>query len=539
MAEAIKNAVAVNLDGLQYIWPEIIITAAIIGIVTVDLILTGKKKALLTGISLLVLVVCLFSIAGLYNEAPRSLFMGMIALDGFALFFKLLIVIATLVVTLFGLQSRDIDADRIGEFYALFLSVALGGFLMAGATNLLMMYLALELVSLPSFVLAGYQKRVRRSNEAALKYVVYGGVSSGIMLYGFSLIYGLTGTLDIYGIAARLGTTAPYELTLFLGATLAMAGFGYKVASVPFHFWCPDVYEGAPTPVTAFLSVAPKAVGFAMLARFFYVGLSAYDGTSGTGTTLGVAWPQLLALISAFTMTLGNLTAIWQRNLKRLLAYSSIAHAGYMMMGVVMLSSAGLKAVMFYTGAYLFMNLGAFLVVLLLAESIGSEDIEDYRGLGWRSPWIALAMSAFLFSLTGLPPTAGFIGKVYLFAAVVDGGLYWLAVVGALNSAVSLYYYARVVRAMYLEKPLSEYTGRYFPVRHGHPGGVVCRHGAVWRLLGTAGRFGRNVYRDLFKRKWSSSGIDAVNATCGSGGRYQYAPDCVRLDTERLFQGRH
>ena len=456
MVEAIEYAIAVNLDGLQYIWPEIIITVAIIGIVTVDLILTGKKKALLTGLTLLVLVVCLFSIADLYDQPPRSLFMGMIALDGFALFFKLLIVVTTIVVTLFGLQSRDIDTDRIGEFYALFLSVGLGGFLMAGATNLLMMYIALELVSLPSYVLAGYQKRVQRSNEAALKYVVYGGVSSGIMLYGFSLIYGLTGTLDIYAIAARLGTTAPYELTLFLGATLAMAGFGYKVASVPFHFWCPDVYEGAPTPVTAFFSVAPKAVGFAMLARFFYVGLSAFDGASGTGVTLGVAWPQLLALISAFTMTLGNLTAIWQRNLKRLLAYSSIAHAGYMMMGVVMLSSAGLKAVMFYAGAYLFMNLGAFLVVLLLAERIGSEDIEDYRGLGWRSPWIALTMSAFLFSLTGLPPTAGFVGKVYLFAAVVDGGLYWLAVVGALNSAVSLYYYARVVRAMYLEKPRTD-----------------------------------------------------------------------------------
>tara|TARA_B100001123_G_scaffold450029_1_gene618128 strand:- start:2904 stop:4436 length:1533 start_codon:yes stop_codon:yes gene_type:complete len=455
LQDVVQGAIAVNLASLQFFWPEILLTAAILLIVVVDLILTENKKGLLTAITLLVLVGSLFSISTLYDQDARSLFMGMVALDNFALFFKLLFVVTTIMVTIFGLQSPDIDEERIGEFYAIFLSVVLGAFLMVSATNLLMMYLALELVSLPSFVLAGYQKRVRRSSEAALKYVVYGGVSSGIMLYGFSLIYGLTGTLDIYEIAHQLSTTTPYSLALFLGATFAMAGFGYKVASVPFHFWCPDVYEGAPTPVTAFLSVAPKAAGFAMLARFFYLGLSAYDQTTGTGVPLGIAWPHLLAIISAATMTLGNLSAIWQSNLKRLLAYSSIAHAGYMMMGIVMLSASGLKAVMFYTAAYMFMNLGAFLVVLVLATRLGSEDIKDYKGLGWRSPWIAAAMTAFLFSLTGLPPTAGFIGKVYLFASVVSGGLYWLAVVGALNSAVSLYYYARIVRAMYLEKPVS------------------------------------------------------------------------------------
>lgn len=454
LPEAIERAVAVNLESLSYFWPEVILTLAILVVIVVDLIVPRKKAGLLTGLTLAALGGCLFAIAGLYGEAPRALFMGMMALDGFSLFFKVLFVVTTIVVTLFGLQSPDIDRDRIGEFYAIFLAVVLGGFLMASATNLLMMYLSLELVSVPSFVLSGYQKKVRRSNEAALKYVVYGGVSSGIMLYGFSLIYGLTGTLDIHQIAAQLGRTTPYSLTLFLGVTFAMAGFGYKVASVPFHFWCPDVYEGAPTPVTAFLSVAPKAAGFAMLSRFFYTGMSAYNGTSGQA--LEVDWQSLLALIAAGTMTLGNLTAIRQNNLKRLLAYSSIAHAGYMMMGVVMLSASGLMAVMFYTAAYLFMNLGAFLVVLVLAVRIGSEDIRDYKGLGWRSPWVALAMTAFLLSLTGIPPTAGFVGKVYLFSAVIEGGLYWLAVVGALNSAVSLYYYARIFRTMYLEAPAVE-----------------------------------------------------------------------------------
>ena len=454
MSEALKRAVAANLESLSYFWPEMILAIAILVVVALDLMFSARRRWLLTGATLLSLVVCLAWIGSLHGGPPRSLFLGMVALDGFSLFFKGLFVAATALVVLFGLQSREIDGRRLGEFYAILLTVTLGGFLMVSSTNLLMIYLSIELVSLPSYVLAGYQKRVRRSSEAALKYVVYGGVSSGIMLYGFSLIYGLTGTLDIGDIAAHLGQAQPYGLTLFLGAALAMAGFGYKVASVPFHFWCPDVYEGAPTPVTAYLSVAPKAAGFALLARFFYMGLSDYNGSSGSA--LLVDWPHLLAVISACTMTLGNLSAIWQNNLKRLLAYSSIAHAGYMMMGVVMLSASGLKAVMFYAAAYMLMNLGAFLVVLVVAARTQSEDIKEYRGLGWRSPWLAAAMTAFLFSLTGIPPTAGFIGKVYLFASVIDGGLYWLAVIGVANSAVSLYYYARIIRAMYFEPAAEE-----------------------------------------------------------------------------------
>lgn len=441
------------MSSLSLAMPEIIVTLGILVIVAVDLLVSGDKKILMAGLTVLTLVAAFFSVVSLYDQPSQFLFVGMLSLDPFSLFFKLLVIVTTFVVVLFGLQSSDID-QKYAEFYAVFLTVVLGGFLMASATNLLMMYLALELVSLPSFILVGYQKHVQRSNEAALKYVIYGGVSSGIMLYGFSLLYGLTGTLDIHAIGARLAVGDVPSTTLFVAATLAMAGFGYKVASVPFHFWCPDVYQGAPTPVTAFLSVAPKAVGFAMIARFFYLGMSSFDGL--TGEVLGGQWPELLALIAAATMTLGNLTAIWQNNLKRLLAYSSIAHAGYMMMGIVMLSPAGLQAIMFYSAVYLFMNLGAFLVVIVIAERTGSEDISEYRGLGWRSPFVAFAMAVFLASLTGLPPTAGFIGKVYLFASVVEGELWWLAVVGVLNSAVSLYYYWRVVRTMYLDDPADE-----------------------------------------------------------------------------------
>lgn len=450
MTETIQQAIAANISSLSLAMPEVILTAGILVIVTLDLILGGNRKGLMTALTLATLVLALFSVIGLYDVAPQSLFVGMLSLDPFSLFFKLLVIATTAVVVVFGLQSSDIS-HKHAEFYAVFLTVGLGGFLMASATNLLMMYLALELVSIPSFILVGYQKHVQRSNEAALKYVVYGGVSSGVMLYGFSLLYGLTGTLDVHAIGTRLASGEVPNATLFVAATLAMAGFGYKVASVPFHFWCPDVYHGAPTPVTAFLSVAPKAVGFAMIARFFYLGLSSYDGA--TGEVLGGQWPELLAVIAAATMTLGNLTAIWQNNLKRLLAYSSIAHAGYMMMGIVMLSAAGLQAIMFYTAVYLFMNLGAFLVVILIAERTGSEDISEYRGMGWRAPFLAAVMTVYLASLTGLPPTAGFIGKVYLFASVVEGGLWWLAVVGVLNSAVSLYYYWGIVRTMYLDDP--------------------------------------------------------------------------------------
>jgi NADH-quinone oxidoreductase subunit N len=224
------------------------------------------------------------------------------------------------------------------------------------------------------------------------------------------------------------------------------------VAAVPFHFWCPDVYEGAPTPVTAFLSIAPKAAGFAMLARFLYSSLAHRAGPELVFT--GVDWPFLLAVVSAFTMTLGNAVAIWQDNLKRLLAYSSIAHAGYLMMAVVTLSQEGLRAMVFYFMAYLLMNMGAFMVVMMMARKLNSEDIHAYRGLGGRCPFAAVALTIFLFSLTGIPPTAGLVGKVYLFAALIQHRWYWLAVIGVLNGVVALYYYARIIRTMYFDEPV-------------------------------------------------------------------------------------
>ena len=283
-----------------------------------------------------------------------------------------------------------------------------------------------------------------------MKYVVYGATASGVMIYGFSLLFGLTGTTQIaeIGRSLALGKAA---LPLYLAAVMVTVGFGYKIAAVPFHMWSPDVYEGAPIPVTAFLSVGPKAAGFAVLVRFFYTVFASPDAVAGWRLSSAVDWTFLFAVLSAATMTVGNLVAIGQRNVKRLLAYSSIAHAGYMLMGFVLLTPAGLKAILFYLVVYLFMNLGAFYVVILVANGTRSEQIADYSGLGSRAPFAAVCLAIFLFALTGIPPFSGFIGKVYLFAEVIHRGIYWLVLVAAINSAISLYYYARIVKVMFLE----------------------------------------------------------------------------------------
>jgi NADH-quinone oxidoreductase subunit N len=330
--------------------------------------------------------------------------------------------------------------------------------LLAGAQNLLMLYLALELVSLPSYVLAGFRHGDRMSSEAALKYVIFGAAASGLMLYGFSLLYGLAGTLDLPGIGETVvsrgfagGVDA--QLLVVIAVLLSVAGFAFKIAAVPFHMWCPDVYEGAPTPFVAFLSVAPKAAGFAALLRFFLVGFGQPAGFPAAGE---FPWPLVLGVLAMATMTVGNFAAIGQNNVKRLLAYSSIAHAGYLLMAAAVGSPLAVRGILLYLPIYLLMNMGAFMVVMAVRERTGSESIDAYRGLGTRAPYLAVVMAIFLFSLTGIPPFAGFIGKFFLFAAALQTKspfFYVVAVVGVVNSVVSLYYYARIIRVCFLEKP--------------------------------------------------------------------------------------
>ena len=407
-------------------------------------------------------------------DDAQGLFNGMVANDAFANFFKWLFIGAGALTVVVASLGKDFPSARVGEFYALLMAIVLGMFMMASATDLLMIYLSIELVSMVSYVLAGYRKGDRKAAEGSLKYVIYGGVASGVMLFGMSYLYGLTGTTSILQLGGRIQAamtaTGPslgaVKIALVVAIVFVTAGFGYKVAAVPWHMWCPDVYEGAPTPFTAFLSVGPKAAGFALALRFFHSAFTV-PGVGGPGgfsdALAGIPWPAVVGVISAVTMTLGNFTALGQTNLKRLLAYSSIAHAGYTLMGLSAVSARGVQAVMIYMLVYLVMNVGAFVVVILVAEATGSESILDYKGLARRHPLAAVSFAIFLFSLTGLPPFAGFAGKWYLFYAVFEridgpGGVWYgmLALVGALNTAVSLYYYVRIVRAMFIDLPYVE-----------------------------------------------------------------------------------
>ncbi len=464
----LDNVVQDNLLSLVWFRPELALTAGVVVLLVLDLLWrkSPARVARLTAAALLV-----FAAAGallvLQPHDATWLFNRMLVSDRFATFFKWLFLGAGAVTVVVAALGTELAPPRLGEFYALLTAVVLGLFLMASACDLLTMYRAIELVSMTSYVLAGFRRGDRRATEAALKYVIYGGVASGVMLFGMSYLYGLAGTFGFHALGPALSQAlhasgaalAGARLALVAGIAFVAAGVGYKVAAVPFHMWCPDVYEGAPTPFTAFLSVGPKAAGFALALRFF---LSVF-GTQGAGVDAALAavpWPAVIGVVAAVTMTLGNLVAIAQTNLKRLLAYSSIAHAGYTLMGLSAATTAGVQSVMIYLAIYLVMNLGAFVVVMRVAAATGSESILDYRGLVKRQPFTAIAFVVFLLSLTGLPPFAGFIGKWYLFTAVwarVDGaGGGWYAVlllVAALNTAVSLYYYARIIRAMVLDAP--------------------------------------------------------------------------------------
>jgi NADH-quinone oxidoreductase subunit N len=334
-----------------------------------------------------------------------------------------------------------------GEFYLLLLASTLGMNLMAAAGDLVMLYLAIETTSIPLYVMAGFMTRDDKSAESGFKYLLFGALTSTVMLYGFSLIYGFTGTTNLYGIAEKIAISSQAQLPLavLMGALLlAMVGFGFKVSAAPFHFWAPDVYEGAPTPVAGFLSTASKAAGFAVLLRVL---LTAFPD-------LLPSWSGVVAVLAVATMTIGNLLALAQKNIKRLLAYSSIAHAGYMLIGVIAIAPTGMNlgapSVIFYLIAYLLTNLASFGVVVAFSKVVGSDDIAAYKGMSRRAPGLALVMLVAFLSLAGMPPFGGFVAKVFVFAAAVEANYIWLAVVGVLNSIVGLYYYLTVLKVVYL-----------------------------------------------------------------------------------------
>ena len=443
-----------NLNSLALFWPELLLSVTILVAILADLFYSRKDS----------FKVAFWSLGGMFltyiairiqDVEPTSLFMNTVAHDPFSQFFKVLILISTAVVMLMSLVSGELKKYRIGEYFSIMTIMTLGLFLMSSSIDVLMVYLSIEIVSIMSFFLAGYLKRNSLSNEASLKYVIYGAFSSGIMLYGLSMLFGLTGSTNFFEMQKAISLLGPESNpALVLSIVFILVGFGYKISAVPFHFWTPDVYEGSPTTITAYLSIAPKAAGFALMLRFFnqvFGGIHEDISTSWVAIN-DLPWPQLIAVLSAATMTVGNLVAIQQSNVKRMLAYSSIAHAGYMMMALPLMSNSSIEGIMMYLTMYLFMNLGAFFVVIYVNDQIGGEEFSSFDGLGWKMPYVAIPMTLFMVALTGLPPTAGFIGKFYIFAAVIELGsrFYWLAFVGVINSVISLYYYIRVVKHMYL-----------------------------------------------------------------------------------------
>jgi NADH-quinone oxidoreductase subunit N len=444
--------------------PEIIVTLAVIILLVLAVVLRYERLRLFfTILAMATLAAALGSLRLLPSPShPVAYLSELFIWDRLTHFFKIFFILAGAFTVLLNHGNKEIGNLRYAESTLLVLSVSVGMMLLAGADDLLMIYVAFETMGILSYLLVGIKTRDVRGGEAALKYVLYGAFTSGIMLFGFSLLFGLAGTTDLAEIGRQVaGANHPqYRFLLVMAVLFFLVGLLFKTASFPFHFWCPDVYEGAPTSITAFLSVGPKAAGFVLFIRLFYPLFTSVSGTSAYQAVSGLDWPTILAGISAITMTLGNLAAIQQNNLKRLLAYSSIAHAGYLLMGIVALSNLGLEAVLFYLVVYLFMNLGAFAVVIAVVDAGGGEEIQFYRGLGDKEPFACIAMAIFLFSLIGVPPFAGFVGKVYLFAAVISKKIYWLALVAALNTVVSLYYYLRVVKAMFFESAAAGFQPR-------------------------------------------------------------------------------
>jgi NADH-quinone oxidoreductase subunit N len=431
-----------QLPDISPIMPEILMTAFALIVLLLDLLI--KKKEVIALISMASVAI----VAVMLLDSRGVTFGGMYISDGYSSFFKLIFLINVILSILISIKYISIERINYGEYYSLILFSTIGMMIMASAGDLIVLYLGLELMALSTYVLAGFIRHKARSSEAALKYFLLGAFSSGFLLYGISLVYGLTGTTDIKSIAAFISESGlSNNLSLTLSIIFLTVAFGFKIAAAPFHMWAPDVYEGAPTSVTAFMSVGPKAAGFAVLGRVFMIAFA----------SVKVDWVTILIPVSILTMAIGNIVALSQTNIKRMLAYSSIAHAGYALLGIIAANNEGLASMMNYLLIYAFMNIGAFAVIIMLrSEGFKGESINDYEGLAKTHPLAAALMLIFMFSLTGIPPTAGFIGKLYIFMSAINAGYTWLVVVAVIFSAISAYFYLRIVMYMYMRDPKAE-----------------------------------------------------------------------------------
>jgi len=443
------------MDQIKYIAPEISLLCFALLIIVLDLFIANKR--VLPFIAVAGALVSAFFVLVLWGGPATEAFYRTIAIDQFGLFFKLLILAATVLVVMAS-NKYVLKFEKFqGEFYALLMLSAIGLMLLVSAINLITIYIALELSSISLYVLVSFLKD-SKSSEAGLKYLILGSVASAILLYGMALVFGMTGNTCLTCIADYMRGMPAVNLVsvpaLLVGLVLLITGFGFKIASVPFQMWVPDVYEGAPTPITAYLSVASKAAGFAVIARVL---MTAF----GMPAWLHTDWAVIIAVLAAVTMTAGNLMALAQTNIKRLLGYSSIAQAGYLMVGLAAIGMGSQgdttlrSGLLFFLLSYTLTNLGAFIAIIAISNKINSDQIADYTGMGKRAPVLAVALTLCMVSLTGLPPTAGLIAKIYIFSGAVDQGLLWLVIVAVINSCISAYYYFKVVKYMWMGEPSS------------------------------------------------------------------------------------
>lgn len=424
--------------------PEIVILTTAVFIILTDLFISDKEdKSILSWIEFIGLVTAFYTTFRLY---PGELFGNLFVIDNIAIFAKQLLIGITALVVLASIDYvKQLPAHQ-GEYYFLLLFATLGMLFMASASELITIFISLEFASLCCIILSAYLKRDPKSSEAGLKYFLIGVLSSAILLYGMSFIYGLTGTTFLSGIGYKVLCGVDQPEALILAIILLIAGFSFKISAVPFHMWAPDTYEGAPTPVTTYLATASKIAGFVIIIRIF---MEAFIG-------IKTEWVMIMAVLSALSMGIGNLCAVPQTNIKRMLAYSSIGHAGYMLIGLSVVTWMSISSIMLYLLVYSLASLGVFLVVIAFSNQTGSDEIESYAGLHKRAPFLALSMLLCLVSMAGIPPLAGFIGKFYLFAGAIKQGVIWLPAVGVLFSVVSVYYYFGIVKAMYFKAPIDE-----------------------------------------------------------------------------------
>lgn len=438
--------------------PEIILTVFGTLLMVIDPLVRGRSSHVFGNLSLLALLGGIGGSIYAYTTAPGTAFSGMISVDGFATFFRVLVMTVGILTVLPSFRFLDRQTAETGEYHALLLFSIVGQSIMVSANDLIVIFIGLEISSIASYILAGYFRDDKRANEAAIKYFLLGSFATAFFLYGVALIYGATGSINLSIVHAVItGANAPSNVFIGLAASLMFVGLGFKVSAAPFQVWAPDVYQGAPTPVSAFLSAGPKAAAFAILLRIFMTAFA----------PIGSGWEPVIWAAALLSMTIGNFAALLQSNVKRLLAYSSIAHAGYVLVALTSRSDTGVAAAMFYLAAYGFMNVGAFAVVSHLSgKGEQYQSVEDFAGLAQKQPLTAAMLTIFLLSLIGVPLTGGFFGKFYIFKAALESHLYWLTVLGLLNSAVAAYYYLRILVMMYMRDP-SEAVNRTEPLSFG------------------------------------------------------------------------